>query len=215
MQMCLIAQDVPILLHHITYLQGHAVLIDLQVACPNLSKQEHNSFLLHDRGINPANVTDVFMVPSTQLLCVIFQADGPCLAALASLQAGIPWAAAEGALVYGGRQRPPCLGSVFLAAHPTLTQTVWRPTGQFGRVVQSSRGVDCSFGNVFDGVIHFTIQLHSDITLPHFINIKDEGGHLAEYLFIFSDQHRRCCFCFHVGQFRRAAIKASGVSEAL
>jgi hypothetical protein len=75
--------------------------------------------------------------------------------------------------------------------------------------------VDCSFGNVFDGIIHFTIQLHSDITLPHFINIEDEGGHLAEYLFIFSDQHRRCCFCFHVGQFCRAAIKASGISEVL
>jgi hypothetical protein len=101
MQMCLIAQDVPIPLHHITYLQGHAVLIDLQVACPNLSKQEHNLFFLRDLGINPANVTDIFMVPYTQLLHVRIHADGPCLAALAKLQVGVPWAAAEGVLVYG------------------------------------------------------------------------------------------------------------------
>jgi hypothetical protein len=44
-----------------------------------------------------------------------------------------------------------------------------------------------SFGNIFDGIIHFTIQLHNDITLPHFINIEDKGGHLVERLFMFSD----------------------------
>jgi hypothetical protein len=56
----------PTLLHHIAYLQGHAVLIDLLAACPSLSKEERNSFLLNDLGISPADVTDVFMVPSTQ-----------------------------------------------------------------------------------------------------------------------------------------------------
>jgi hypothetical protein len=67
----------PTSLHHIAYLQGHAVLIDLQAARPNLSKEERNSFLLKDLGINPADVTDVFMVLSTQLLCVGFHAEGP------------------------------------------------------------------------------------------------------------------------------------------
>jgi hypothetical protein len=99
------------------------------------------------------------------------------------------------------------------------TDRVAAHMAQFGRVVQSARGVDRSFGNVFDGVIHFTIQLHNDITLPHFIDIEDEGGHLAERLFVFSDQHRRRCFhcghTGHVGQFCRAAIKASDASEAL
>jgi hypothetical protein len=55
----------PTPLHHIAYLQGHAVLIDLRAARPNLSKEERNSFLLNDLGIIPADVTDVFMVPST------------------------------------------------------------------------------------------------------------------------------------------------------
>jgi hypothetical protein len=49
----------PTPLHHITYLQGHAVLIDLRAARPNLSKEEHNSFLLRDLGVNPADVTDL------------------------------------------------------------------------------------------------------------------------------------------------------------
>jgi hypothetical protein len=90
---------------------------------------------------------------------------------------------------------------------------------QFGRVVQSARGVDRSFRNVFDGIFHFTIQLHNYVTLPHLIDIEDEGGHLAERLFVFPDQHHRCCFCCghtgHAGQFCRAAIKSSGVIESL
>ncbi len=67
----------PTPLHLIAYLQGHAVLIDLRAARPNLSKEERNSFLLRDLGINPVDVTDVFMVPSTQLLRVRFHAEGP------------------------------------------------------------------------------------------------------------------------------------------
>ncbi len=83
---------------------------------------------------------------------------------------------------------------------------------QFGSVVQSARGMDRSFGNAFNGIIHFTIQLQNYITFHHFIDIKDEGRHLTERLFVFSDQHRHCCFrCCHtgqIGQFCRAAIKA-------
>jgi hypothetical protein len=210
----------PTPLHHIAYLQGHAVLIDLRAARPNLSKEERNSFLLNDLGVSPADVTDVFMVPSTQLLRVGFHAEGPCLAALAKLQVGVPWAAADGALVYGWLPADSLSRVRVSGCTPHLdTDRVAAHMAQFGRVVQSARGVDRSFGNVFDGVIHFTIQLHSDITLPHFINIEDDGGHLAERLFVFSDQHRRRCFrcghTGHVGQFCRAAIKASGASEAL
>jgi hypothetical protein len=170
----------PTPLHHIAYLQVNAVLIDLRAAHPNLSKEERNSFLLNDLGISPADVTDVFMVPSTQLLRVGFHAEGPCLAALAKLQVGVPWAAAEGALVYGWSPAHSLSRVRVSGCTPHLdTDRVAAHMAQFGRVVQSARGVDRSFGNVFDGVIHFTIQLHSDITLPHFIDIEDEGGHLA------------------------------------
>jgi hypothetical protein len=210
----------PTPLHHIAYLQGHAVLIDLRAARPNLSKEERNSFLLNDLGISPADVADVFMVPSTQLLRVGFHAEGPCSAALAKLQVGVPWAATDGALVYGWSPADSLSRVRVSGCTPHLdTDLVAAHMAQFGRVVQSARGVDRSFGNVFDGVIHFTIQLYNDITLPHFIFIEDEGGHLAERLFVFSDQHRRRCFrcghTGHVGQFCRTAIKASGATEAL
>jgi hypothetical protein len=154
-------------LHHIAYLQGHAVLIDLRAACPDLSKEEQNRFLLKDHGINPADVTDVFMVLSTQLLRVGFHAEGPCSAARAKLQVGVPWAAAEGALVYGWLPADSLSRVRVSGCTPHLnTDRVAAHMAQLGRVVQSARGVDCSFGNVFDGVIDFTIQLHDDITLP-------------------------------------------------
>jgi hypothetical protein len=172
-------------------------------------------FLLCDLGINPANVTDIFMVPPHNSFMSESMLMGPAWLPSPSCRWESPGLPQRELWSTGGCQRPSCLGYVFLAAHPTLTQTVWRPTCQFVRVVQSARGVDHSFGNVFNGVIHFTIQLHNNITLPHFIDIEDKGGHLAECLFVFSDQHRRCCFCFHVGQFCCAVIKASGIFEAL
>ena len=210
----------PTPLHHIAYLQGHAVLIDLRAARPNLTKEERNSFLLLDLGISPTDVTDVFMVPATQLLRVGFHHEEPCRVALAKLQAGVPWTAADGLLVYGWSPADSLSRVRVSGCTPHLsTDRVAAHMAQFGRVVQSARGVDRSFGNVFDGVIHFTIQLHNDITLPHFIDIEDEGGHLAERLFVFSDQHRRRCFrcghTGHVGQFCRSTIRASGATEAL
>jgi hypothetical protein len=210
----------PTPLHHIAYLQGHAVLIDLRSVRPSVSKEERNAFLLQDLGLSVADVTDVFMVPSTQLLRVGFAAAEPCQAALAKLQAGVPWAAADNALVYGwspadslSRVRvsgcTPGLDLDLVAAH----------MAQFGRVVQSARGRDRSFGNVFDGVIHLTMQIPPDATLPSFIDLKDEGGHVAERLFVFTDQHRRRCFrcghTGHVGQFCRAVTRSSGAPASL
>jgi hypothetical protein len=91
----------PTPLHHVAYLQGFAVLIDLRAVKPNLSKEERNQFLLQDLAVDIATVTDVFMVPSTQLLRVGFVAAEPCQAALDKLQAGVPWSATGGAIVYG------------------------------------------------------------------------------------------------------------------
>jgi hypothetical protein len=116
------------LYHIIAYLQGHAVIIDLRAARPNLSREERNSFLLRDLGINPADITDVFMVPSTQLLRVGFHAEGPCSAALVKLQVGVPWAAADGALVYGWSPADSLFRVRVSGCTPTLTPTGWRPT---------------------------------------------------------------------------------------
>ncbi len=67
---------VPTPLHHTVYLQGHVVLINLRSVHAGLTK-ERNGFLLQDLGLNLVNVTDVFMVPCPQLLCIGFAAAEP------------------------------------------------------------------------------------------------------------------------------------------
>ncbi len=143
----------------------------LRAAHPNLSKKERNSFLLLDLGVNPADVTDVFMVPSTQLLRIGFHA-GLCLTALAKLQSGVPWTAADpGVYVIPCRLLVPG-PNFWLHPHLAMDHVVAHMV-QFSRVVQSAGGVDCPLGNVFDGVIPFIIQLHNNITFLHFISIEE------------------------------------------
>jgi hypothetical protein len=59
----------------------------------------HFVFLLQDLSLNVISVTDVFMVPSTQLLCMA--TTKACQDALAKLEVGVPWTLADGALVSG------------------------------------------------------------------------------------------------------------------
>ncbi len=55
---------------------------------------------------------------------------------------------------------------------------------QYGRVVQSAGGWDRSFGVALDRVIHLTMQISLDAVFFSFIVLKDEGGHVAEPLFV-------------------------------
>jgi hypothetical protein len=205
----------PTPLHHVAYLQGFAVLIDLRAVKPNLTKEERNQFLLQDLAVDIATVTDMFMVPSTQLLRVGFVAAEPCQAALDRLQAGVPWSAAGGAIVYGWAPSD-SLSRLRVTGCTQALSIEWLVAhmAQYGQVVQSARGVDRSLGNVFDGVVHLTMQILPDAVLPSFIDLQDAGGHLAERLFVFTDQHRRRCFrcghTGHVGQFCRASLRAPG-----
>ncbi len=91
----------PTLLHHIAYLQGLVVLIDLRSVKPKLSKEERHQFLLQHLVVDITTVTDVFPLLSTQLLCFGFVAAEHCQAALDRLRDCFPWSAARGALVYG------------------------------------------------------------------------------------------------------------------
>jgi hypothetical protein len=91
----------PTPLHHVAYLQGFTVLIDLRAVRPNLTKEEKNQLLLKDLAVDIASITDVFMVPTTQLLRDKFIAVEPCQAALDKLPGGVPWLAAGVTLVYG------------------------------------------------------------------------------------------------------------------
>jgi hypothetical protein len=145
----------PTPLHHVAYLQGFAVLIDLRAVRPGLTKEDRNQFLLQDLAVDIATVTDVFMVPSTQLLRVGFVAAEPCQAALDKLQVGVPWSAAGGALVYGWSPSD-SLSRVRVSGCTQALSIDWLVAhmAQYGRVVQSACGLDRSLSNVFDGVVH-------------------------------------------------------------
>jgi hypothetical protein len=68
-------------------------------------------------------------------------------------------------------------------------------------------------------VVHLTMQIPPDSALPSFIDLQDVGGHLAEHLFVFTDQHRRRCFrcghTGHVGQFCWSSLKVVGAPPNL
>jgi hypothetical protein len=66
------APAAPLPLHDIAHLQGHAVLIYLHFVHSGIIKEERNVLLLQDLGLNVADITDVFMLPSPQLLCIGF-----------------------------------------------------------------------------------------------------------------------------------------------
>jgi hypothetical protein len=61
----------------------------------------------------------------------------------------------------------------------------------YGTVIQSACCMNRLLGNIIDGVVLLT-QIPPDSVLPSFVDLKDTGGHLAEYLFVYTDQHHRC-----------------------
>jgi hypothetical protein len=67
----------------------------------------------------------VFIGHFTQFLHISFHAEVPCLAALAKLQVGVPWTAADGVR----SMRTPCPGSACRATPPASPQTACSPHG--------------------------------------------------------------------------------------
>jgi hypothetical protein len=107
----------------------------------------------------------------TQLLRVCFVTAKPCQAALDKLQAGVPWSAADGALVYGWAPSD-CPSQVRVTGCTQALSIDWLVThiAWYGWVVQSTCCVD-RLGDVLDGVVHFTMQISPDAVLPSFIDL--------------------------------------------
>jgi hypothetical protein len=57
-----------------SHIHLHVVLVDLRSVRPGLSKEERKIFVLQDLSLNVADITDVSMGQSTQLLQVGFDA---------------------------------------------------------------------------------------------------------------------------------------------
>jgi hypothetical protein len=66
----------------------------------------------------PVDVPDIFMVPSTQLLSLVFNTEPSYQAALAKLRAGLGWSAAEELLNYGAEPVEDLL--LFFVGGPSL-----------------------------------------------------------------------------------------------
>ncbi len=122
--------------------------------------------------------------------------------------------AASGVLVYGWAPSD-VLSHMRVSGCTQVLDIDWLVTymAQYGTVIQSAHCMNHSLGNVFDGVVLFTMQIAPYSVLPSFIDLKDTGSHLAECLFVNTDQHRHCFGCghtAHVGRFCLSSLKMVG-----
>jgi hypothetical protein len=91
------------------------------------------------------------------------------------------------------------------------TDAVVHHMATFGRVVCTSRGT--LFPHTLDGMLHLTMQLDDPDRLPAYLQLVDEGGHLAASLAVHTDCRRRHCYkCGgnHVAMWYRAAQRPAG-----
>jgi hypothetical protein len=112
----------------------------------------------------------------TQLLCVSLAAADPCQAILAKLQAGVTWTTAEGALVFSWSPADFLSQVRVSGCMPGLDMDlVVTHKAQCEHVIQTVREREWPFGNVFDRVIHFTMQF-PQMSLPELHSPAGQGG---------------------------------------
>jgi hypothetical protein len=210
----------PMPLHHLAYLYGHSFLVDFKAVRSTATKNELADFLLKDLQLPPLDVVSFYVDHVLQHLLVTVESEAVFTAAVDRLHAGVPWAAAGGALTHGWATTenltavrvsciPPFLSTDVVAAH----------MAQFGRVLHSHRGFNRAFPRAADGVLHLSMHLEDPTLLPGFIQVVDEQGHLAVSLAVHTDGGRRVCYkCGggnHVGLWCRAASRLSSASPSL
>ena len=88
-------------LRHLSHLQGLSLLIDLKAVHPNNTKVERADFVLKDLEVSAQEVLSIFVDHVTQLLVLTVETEAAFNIALERLHAGVPWAAADSATVYG------------------------------------------------------------------------------------------------------------------
>ena len=88
-------------LRHLSHLQGLSLLVDLKAIRPNNTKVERADFVIKDLGVQAEEVLSIFVDHVTQLLILTLKSEVAFNTALERLHVGVPWAAADGAVVYG------------------------------------------------------------------------------------------------------------------
>ena len=75
--------------------------MDLKAIRPNNTKVERADFVIKDLGVQAEEVLSIFVDHVTQLLILTLKSEVAFNTALERLHVGVPWAAADGAVVYG------------------------------------------------------------------------------------------------------------------
>ena len=181
-------------LRHLSHLQGLSLLVDLKAIRPNNTKVERADFVIKDLGVQAEEVLSIFVDHVTQLLILTLESEAAFNTALERLHVGVPWGAADGAVVYGSSSSdavsavrvsniPPGLPIPFVLGHMQ----------KFGTILNHNIGRDRLFPRATDGILHLTMVLHEADSLPHFIQVVDDSGRLSNSLPVHMDSPRCRC----------------------
>ena len=200
-------------LRHLSHLQGLSLLIDLKAVRPNNTKVERADFVLKDLGVEAGEVLSIFVDHVTQLLILTLESEAAYNITLERLHAGVPWAAADGATVYGSSSSD-AVSAVRVSNIPAGLPIpfVLSHMQKFGTILNHNIGRDRLFPRATDGILHLTMVLHEADSLPHFIQVVDDNGRLSNSLPVHMDSPRRRCYrCgrpSHLGYRCQAATRA-------
>ncbi len=203
-------------LRHLAHLQGFSLLMDLKSVRSTYSRQERYDFVIKDLGLAAGGVLSIFPDHITQQVVLTVESEEEYSKALERLQEGVPWAAAEGAPVYGSAANE-AVSAVRVSNIPVglpLT-SILAHLRKFGSVLTHHMGRDRLFPRASDGILHTTMVVNDSEVLPHFIQVVDSQGRLSNSLPIHMDTPRRRCYrCGRDNHFGGRCQAASRASDA-
>lgn len=182
-------------LRHLSHLQGLSLLVDLKSVRPNNTRVERADFVLKDLEVPAEEVLSIFVDHATQLLVLTVESEVVFDAALERLHAGVPWAAADDAPVFGSSSND-AVSSVRVSNIPPglPIASVLSHMQQFGIILSHNIGKDRLFPRARDGILHLTMVINEVDSLPHFVQVVDRDGRLSNSLPVHLDSPRRCCY---------------------
>ena len=183
-------QDPP--LHHVPALSENAVFIDLRVIKPSVDQVERNDFLLKDLQVSVDEIADIWPEPESQLLRLVFFTAEQHQRYLTRLTAGVPWAACNGALVYGWAPGDAVTAVRLTGVPANLPEAAIRAHfAQFGRVTRVFRSKDKVFTRACNGIVHISIAVAPGFALPAFVSLVDDDGTTDKRMLVHTDAFRR------------------------
>jgi hypothetical protein len=172
-------------------------------------------FSIKDLKVEIDHIYDIYPEPESMLLRVVFFTEEQYNLYLGRLTAGVPWAACNGALVYGWAPGEAVTNVRFTGVPADLPDDAIRDHfKQFGRVTRLFRSKDKVIVRASNGVVHLSIAVAPGFTLPSFVTLVAPDGAPNKTAYVYThDFCRRCSRCGtarHVAQFCRQGRHAPG-----